>query len=361
MTRPAPGDVGPEVPPASGPAGPLVTPTARLLLPADASEDAWHAARRAGVGGSDVAAILGMDRYRGPLHVWEAKQGRGDTADSEAAYCGRKLEGLIAEMFGERSGLAVAPSPGTLVHAERSWARANLDRLVIESGSGRTSAPLECKNRSEYQAADWTGQVPDEPALQAHWYMAVTGYDHAWVAVLIGGNRLRWYRLERDQELGDRLMDYCGAWWQRHVIRGEPPPPDGSAATTALLARLWQAEPERAVEVDAVRTQVLLSRRAELKREQKALDAALREVENHLKAMVGAAGTATVCARPVFTWKASGQLATARLTADHPEVVTRYRACVEATDWAALAADHPELVRAYRARVLRVPGKGALS
>lgn len=53
-------------------------PSARLLLPADASEDEWHAARLTGIGGSDVAAILGMDRYRGPLHVWRAKRGELD-------------------------------------------------------------------------------------------------------------------------------------------------------------------------------------------------------------------------------------------------------------------------------------------
>jgi predicted phage-related endonuclease len=41
--------------------GERVTPSAILLATADQPEDQWLDARRTGIGGSDVAALLGMD------------------------------------------------------------------------------------------------------------------------------------------------------------------------------------------------------------------------------------------------------------------------------------------------------------
>src|SRR4051794_18034702 len=93
-------------------------PTARLLLPADASEEQWHAARRGGIGGSDVAALLGLGggKYTSPRHVFEAKHGRPPEVNSEAAEIGREIEGFIAGLFSKRSGVRIGNPPGTLVH-----------------------------------------------------------------------------------------------------------------------------------------------------------------------------------------------------------------------------------------------------
>ncbi|MGC9540223.1 YqaJ viral recombinase family protein [Streptomyces sp. UG1] len=355
---------GPEVfPQASGPAETVhaAFPTARLVLPADAPEDQWHAARQLGLGGSDIAAVLGLHRYKGPLHVWEEKQGRGDHTDSEAAECGRELEAVIARLFSRRAGLEIAPAPGTLQHIEHAWMLANLDRLVIE----RTPAlgipsvvPLECKNRSEYQARDWDDEVPDEPALQLHWYLAVTGYGHGYVAALIGGNRLRWHRIDRDDELIEHLVEYCGDWWQRHVVEGAPPPPDGSKATTQLLAHLWDAKEDATAEVDPVEALLLKQRRRELKEQITSLGEDLDEVENQMKAMLGEAEVALTGGRTAFTWRANGTFAAKRFREAEPKLAAEYTRLAPAVDIERFKADHPEIYRKYRARRLHVPTEG---
>lgn len=38
------------------------------------SYDEWVAQRRHGIGGSDVAAILGVNPYKTPYHVWLEKR-----------------------------------------------------------------------------------------------------------------------------------------------------------------------------------------------------------------------------------------------------------------------------------------------
>ena len=38
-----------------------------------ATQADWLALRKSGIGGSDIAAILGFNRYRGAYDVWEDK------------------------------------------------------------------------------------------------------------------------------------------------------------------------------------------------------------------------------------------------------------------------------------------------
>lgn len=346
----------------------LVTPTAVLLAPPGIPEDEWHALRAGGMGGSDIAAVLGMDRYRSPMHVWQAKTGTPDHGDSEAAKWGRRLEGVIADAFAEESGLKILPDLGTLAHVDEPRMRANIDRLVVGRTTGRLPAivpddevaPLECKNRSERRASEWRDDVPDQPALQAHWYLAVTGYSHAWVAALLGGNRLRYYRLERDQELIDHLTGYCMSWWNDHVATGIPPRPDGSQATTELIAHLWEAKPDAEVEVDASRTVTLLTKRAALKKRLGKVQADLDAVENELRMQLGEHEVAKVRGRTAYTWIANGTFRAKAFRAEQPDLAKQYVRMAPMVDLKRLADDHPEIYRKYRSRVLRVPDHGVI-
>jgi putative phage-type endonuclease len=176
----------PKTPPA--PYG-FTAPTARLLLPAGAAAEVWQATRATGVGGSDVAAILGMDAHRGALAVWLEKTGqapqRRDARLERSARRGHRLESLVAEFFAEETGLTVLDSPGTLQHVDHPHWIANPDRLTVATaGIGRDDVSvLECKSRTWRSARfeGWHGEeAPDRPAIQAHWYLTVTGYRTAY-------------------------------------------------------------------------------------------------------------------------------------------------------------------------------------
>lgn len=332
-------------------------PTAHLLLPASASCQEWEATRRAGIGGSDVAALLGLDKYRGPRHVYEAKHGRPDEVNSESAEIGTEIEHFIAYLFTKRSGLTVATPPGTLVHNERSFMLANVDRYVLGDGGG-VAGPLECKNRSEYQLDDWEDGVPDAPAIQCHWYMAVGGWDHGYVAALVGGNKLRWHRIERDEEMVGYLVDYCGKWFQRHIVEGLPPAADGLEATTELLAKLWSVKPEAIAEIDLATAKELRARRKDLKAQAKAIDGELCTVENEMRRLTGENEIAKADGKPAWTWKANGTFASKRFRAAEPELAAAYTRMAPTLDLDRLKEEKPEVYAKYRARVLNVPAKG---
>lgn len=343
---------------------PGAAPTARLILEAGDLNDpeyreVWEVIRRSGIGGSDVAAILGLGggKYTSPRHVYEAKHGRPEMVDSEEAEIGREIEAFIARMFTKRSSLDVAVPPGTLAHTEHPWMLANVDRYVLDD-HGQVTGPLECKSRSAYQLAEWEGgKVPDAPAIQCHWYMAVGGWSHGYVVALVGGNKVRWQRLDRDEELIGYLVDYCGKWYQRHVVEGAPPPADGYEATTNLLAKLWSVRPETVAQIDVAKARELRARRADVVARGEAIEAELRTVENEMRLLTGDHAYVKVGDKVAWSWKANGAFASKRFRKAEPELAAEYTHMVPAIDVDRLKAERPAVYDRYRARVLRVPAK----
>ncbi|WP_164543639.1 YqaJ viral recombinase family protein [Streptomyces mobaraensis] len=337
----------------------LVTPSGVVVAPAGLDREQWLAARRTGIGGSDIAAALGMSRYASPLALYLDKTGElGDVSRSpeleEAAFWGHRHEPTIAGVFAERTGLGVVEGPGMLAHVERRWMLANVDRFVIEPGESAPSSLLEIKTRSAVQLDEWLLGVPDGPALQTHWYLAVTGYPHAHVAALLGGNRLVIHRVQRDEQLIEHLVALVGEFWQR-VLDRTPPPVDGSEATEDLLGHLYKVKPDVVTVADPAEVLPLLERRRELTARERRTADELREIDNRLKAVAGEAEVVKVQGRVAFTWKQNGPLAEKRFVAAHPELAAQYTHSVDALDTKRLAAEHPDEFRAHRARRLVVP------
>jgi putative phage-type endonuclease len=208
-----------------------ITPTAVRLLPADADNAEWLAARQADnrIGSSDVAAILGVADKRTALHVYRDK--RGEVADNagEAALWGKLLEDPVAREWARRNR-SVIQRVGLIANVDHPWRTSTLDRRVAEcplDRSVRTACALEVKCRNAYTAPSrWRGDVPDDVLAQTVWQMAVTGYDHIHVAVLIGGNDYRQTVVRWDQAIADYITGDVTAWREAHLIAGVEPPWD---------------------------------------------------------------------------------------------------------------------------------------
>ncbi|MFF4738803.1 YqaJ viral recombinase family protein [Streptomyces sp. NPDC001262] len=336
------------------------TPTGVVAAPAGLDRAEWLAVRRTGIGGSEVAAVLGMSRYTSPYEVYLDKRGElpldrpQPAVLAEAAFWGQTHEPTIARVFAERTGLGVIEGPGTLAHVERRWMLANVDRYVLTPGESTPSSLLEIKTRSAYQLDEWLRGIPDGPALQTHWYLAVTGYQHAHVAALLGGNRLLVHRVERDEQLVEHLVELVGRFWQG-VLDGTPPPIDGSAATEDLLGHLYDVRTDAVTVADPDDVLPLLDRRRELHERVARAESELRELDNRLKAVAGEAEVVKVRGEAAFTWRQNGTFSQKRFTATHPDLAEQYRHTVDALDTKRLAAERPDTFRAFRARRLIVP------
>ncbi|WP_018694331.1 YqaJ viral recombinase family nuclease [Algicola sagamiensis] len=205
------------------------------------SEDSlWHFERSLGIGGSDVGAILGVNKYKTPYQVWLEKTGRAepeDLSDNERVHFGNVLEDTVAQEYSRRTGCKVQRRNKPFIHAEMPWLRANLDRVVV--GEKKV---LECKTAGAFAMADWgeagTDEVPESYLLQVTHYMYVLGWNKADLAVLVGGNEFRIYCFDLDEELADFIQQKLQSFWFDHVIADVPP----EAQNNTDLETFYKAE-----------------------------------------------------------------------------------------------------------------------
>ncbi len=215
--------------------------------------DQWMAERRLGLGGSDIAAILGLDPWKSPMQVYAEKVGRGrpvdpdalDEHESEAMRWGNLLEPVVAAEAARRRDLHPVRVPGA-VNREHPWMRCNIDRAIFPLDQGDLADPgvLEVKTTDARRGDEWAHDEVPAPALaQTHWAMIVTGWSWGLVAGLVGGNSLQLVDVKPDPELHDMIRERAEAFWTYHVLGERPPPPGGR--DLAVLDRLYDLTPGR--------------------------------------------------------------------------------------------------------------------
>lgn len=214
-------------------------------------EQEWLELRRKGLGGSDVATAMGLSPWKSPMQLYLEKTGEIDPEPltSEVVYWGTVLESVIADRFAElHPELTVEEPKQMLAHSDYPFMLANLDRVVITS-DGKQGV-LEVKTTSATQSDKWKDDnVPIHYVLQVQHYLAVTGYDFAYIACLIGGQNYVERYMERDEELIEQLIDKESEFWNC-VETKTPPAWDGSEASWQILRSLYpRAEKGKAVEL----------------------------------------------------------------------------------------------------------------
>ena len=289
----------------------------------DMSREDWLQARRQGIGGSDVSAIAGLNKWKSPVAVYLDKVGLSRLEDTagEAAYWGNVMEDIVAQEFRMRTGLKVRRRNAILKHAKHDFMFANVDRLIVGKKEG-----LECKTASEYLKGDWEDEeIPASYLLQIQHYMAVTGYKAWHIAVLIGGNKFIHKRIERDEELIRYLIQIEKDFWENHVLKEIPPAFDGSDASVDLLKALYpESEPDTEVNLPH-EAEMLIEALDQLKEDLIDLQTKEKEYKNKIKDFMGSSEKAFAGTRKV-TWKSASitRIDSKRLKAEQPELYRKY-------------------------------------
>jgi len=207
-------------------------------------ENEWLANRTKGIGGSDVGAICGVNKYSSARLVYLKKTGQyQDSEDefSEAAlermHFGRLLEPIVANEYVRRTGNKVVVAPATLAHKDYPWAIANVDRLIVDD-KGIPYGILECKTASEYMDDAWSeGDIPLSYLYQLNWYLWITGLEYGVIACLVGGNKFYHYEIWRNDELlRDEILPKVDRFWNYHVKNLIEPELTGADADSELVA-----------------------------------------------------------------------------------------------------------------------------
>lgn len=330
----------------------MISPSdAALILPPGVGRLDWLAARREGIGGSDIATLIGFNTMSSGYELWLDKTGQLPLVDeqSEDAEMGALLEPVVRDRFARVHRLAVEPA-GMWRSVRWPWMLANPDGLCSD-GAG-----YEGKTCTVFKAHEWAnGQISDRAELQAQWCMAVTGLPAWHVACLIGGQRNVYRHVDRDDDLIEHLVELSGRWWRTHVEARVEPAADGSTACTEILKKRYptavadlevEIEPDAAAELVAAKQQALEAEKAAKK--------AHEAVKNRARQLIGGGEFLVSEGRTVAACSPIESLAMKRLEAERPELVAEYTRPVKAEvfDVEAFRVEQPEIWAEFRQRRL---------
>lgn len=245
------------------------------------SREEWLNIRKGSIGGSDAAAIVGLNSYSSAYSVWAEKRGLlPEKDDNEAMRQGRDLEEYVARRFEESSGKKVRRCNAVIYNDDYPFAHANIDRDIVGEDAG-----LECKTTSALNMSRFAGgEYPANYYVQCQHYLAVTGKKKWYLAVLVLGREFMVFEIERDDDEIKALMDAERELWDC-VVSGEHPSVDGSKATSdAIKAVYSDSHPGT---VDLFSRDTVIDEIMAIRQQIKELEQLQEERENIIKADLG--------------------------------------------------------------------------
>lgn len=264
--------------------------------------------RSLGVGGSEVAAVLGLDPRRDAFAVYAAKVGLlKPTAPNPRMRRGKYFERGVIDWYSDITGQPTHWFDQTVQNPQRSWQVVSPDAWVL--GISPDAPPriggCDAKTVAFDQRESWgetgTDIVPVPVNLQCQWTLSTVDLPWWDVAALVGLDELRIYRIHRSPEVEAILLDEVETFWTKHVLARVPPPPGPSPATTEALKQMFPkhvenircASAEEMPLVEALRTAKCAAKVAEK---------ALAQAENQIKLAIGDAEGLLAGAEKI-TWK----------------------------------------------------------
>ena len=246
------------------------------------SREDWLKIRKGSIGGSDAAAIVGLNDYSSAYSVWaEKSELLPEKEDNESMRQGRDLEEYVAQRFAEKTGKKVRRCNAIIYNDLYPFAHANIDRDIVGEDAG-----LECKTASALSLSRFKGgEYPSSYYVQCQHYLAITGKQKWYLAVLVLGKDFLVFEIERDEAEIAALMEAERRLWEC-VKSGENPSVDGSKATTDAIKAIYPESSFGTTELferDFIIDELML-----IKNQIKDLEKMQAERENILKADLGA-------------------------------------------------------------------------
>lgn len=249
------------------------------------SKEEWLALRRNYIGGSDAGAVVGLNPYKSAYTLWAEKTGKIPEFEGNlTTEVGTYLEDFVAQLFERETGKKVRRKNRMLVNDEYPWACADIDRAVVGE-----NAIVEIKTTNSLPAMKKfkNGEYPESWYCQMTHYLAVGGYEKAYLAVLIGCRDFKIFELSRDDGEIDALMTAEKIFWQ-YVEENTPPAVDGTESTTGTITTLYPESSEDSVSLMAYQNELeqYMALTAQIKDLEKLRD----EMANKVKVFMGESG-----------------------------------------------------------------------
>jgi putative phage-type endonuclease len=239
--------------------------------------------RRGFLGASEAAAVLGMSRWKSPLEVWAEKTGTVpvEQSDSIAAEVGTELEDFVARRFTKETGKKVHRVNEAFVHKNYPYIRAHIDRKVEGE-----RAILQCKTCSAYKYKDWEDDdIPADYIIQEYQELACSGYDRAYIAVLIGNHDFKIKVVEFDKPAIDAVIQKLSYFWESFV-KTKIMPQIITKNDDDILQKMFPSGIEGQEVALPDNVNIIIETLQSLSQEERLIAGQIKKYKNELKAMV---------------------------------------------------------------------------
>jgi len=182
---------------------------------------AWHEWRAEGIGGSEVAIIMGISPWKTAYELWEQKLGKRNTdnASNFITDKGHRLEPKIRAMYEIQSGNTAAPC--LVMREDKPEHRASLDGRDPEK---RICVEMKFVGAGEKWELAKDGKLPDYYYAQVQWQLYVTGDQYAdYVAYNEKENKIIIIKVDPDIEFIKGMLKEVTKFWKLVQTKKEPP------------------------------------------------------------------------------------------------------------------------------------------
>jgi putative phage-type endonuclease len=339
-------------------ASPRKTPS-RLILPECAGRSAWLAARREGIGGSEVGALIGVNEHETAMSIWNKKRRTEPDVELTGAPIewGHRLEDVVAMKTAEEIGMVSRFGGGLWADLERPFIRVTPDRFACKPRSWKAEAVIECKTAGSdehwesgtiHPKGHGTGSAPLSYQAQLQWQLGILGLPVGYLGCFVLGSERQFFTVEVhfDAEWFREMTDEAERFWVTNILGEEIPLHDyRHPITEDLIKELHPAVVQPSTQLPDLAEEWLEDyQRAKLAAE--AAETEFTAVKNLFREWTGDAG--------------AGYLGEDKLVS-YPEVRS------SRIDVEALKRDYPEVAEAvtvhsrYRRMTIRVPKKYKLA
>lgn len=195
--------------------------------------------RKSGIGGSDIAAIMGLSKFRTPEQVWldkisdEINEEQNDVLEL-ASY----LEEYAAQKYSKVTGYKVRRRNRELVHKDYPFLKGNIDREIL--GDPRGVGILEIKALSTYNFRNVKMHgLPADYICQIQDYFLCGNGVYKWGAFAIlnrDSGELLTFEVAPDAEFHEEIIRVCLPFWTECVEKRIPPMPAATESGKVSVA-----------------------------------------------------------------------------------------------------------------------------
>ncbi|HGX9451850.1 TPA: YqaJ viral recombinase family protein, partial [Escherichia coli] len=275
------------------------------------------------IGGSDVAGILGISPWRTPLEVYLDKvqpRVKPVAPSKQKVFTrGQRMEPYVIDLLSEETGMEIVHRGNRYIHRDYDFIAAEID---AEAASGEN---IEIKTVSPFKAKEWgeiqTDAIPVHYTAQAMHGLMVTNKQVCVFGVLIGGDDFRIYRVERDEETIQAILEKEIAFWDR--VKNLNPPEATSVSDVSLM---FEKDAGTSIEADG-KALALFNDLRDMKSRRKSLEEEIAISEEKLKMYMQEHSVLTLDGKPLCTWKSqiSSRFDQKLFQSVHPELFEKFK------------------------------------